>query len=66
MTKSVRIENADMSNHKIVVEVWDEYTVDGEPKLRLVEAINLNNPTDMTTKTIWGSRHLVIREQKQT
>ncbi len=62
MTKSVRVENADTSNHKVVVEVWDEFIIDGLITDRLVETINLSNPADMTTKTIWGTRYLVVKE----
>lgn len=65
MTKSVRIENADTSDHKLVAEVWDITSVDGSTK-RLVESVNLDFPTAMATLTVWGTRYLVIREQKQT
>ena len=59
MTKNVRIENADNSAYKIVVEVWD--TIMGDVPV-LVETKTLNNPTDLLTQAIWGGRYLVIRE----
>lgn len=62
MTKSVRIENADTSDHKVVVEVWEKSYLDGMITDRLVETHPLDYPTAMVTKTIWKDRYLVIRE----
>lgn len=60
MTKHIRIENADTSNHKVVVEVWDR-GVNGEPDSKAAE-YSLPLPTAMITQTIWKERYLVIRE----
>lgn len=59
MTKNVRIENADNSNYKVVVEVWE--TRDGVGQL--IESKPLNNPTDMLNIAIWSNRYLVVREE---
>lgn len=60
MTKNIRIENADTSSYKVVVEIWENFE-DQEPVL--LETRQLNNPTDMTTLAIWKNRYLVVREQ---
>lgn len=60
MTKSVRIENADNSAHKVRVEVWEEKP-DGTDDI-LVRVAELNYPTQMTTETVWKGQYLVIRE----
>lgn len=57
MTKSIRIENADTSNHTVVVE---ESIEDGMFTDRLVV---LDFPTAMATKTICGTRYLKVRER---
>lgn len=44
MTKRVRIENADGSNYKVVVQVWDKGYPEGEPDKLAFERV-LNNPT---------------------
>lgn len=59
MTKKVRIENADTSNYKILVQVWD--VKDGDN--HLVETKMLNHPTDLVECSIWKGRFLVVREQ---
>lgn len=59
MTKNVRIENADNSNYKVVVEVWE--TKDGVGQF--IESKPLNNPTDMLNIAIWSNRYLVVREE---
>ena len=63
MTKRVRIENADISNFKVVVEVWDKGYPEGEPdKLAFVET--LNYPTSMTSDGVYitSTRYLVVKE----
>ena len=57
MTKRVRIENADGSPYKLVVEVWEGG--------RVVREIDLDYPTAMTPEDlyIWGGRHLVVKEK---
>lgn len=58
MTKQIRIENADTSNHKVIIEVWEK-TKDGDI---LVNSYNLDLPTQMITETIWSNRYIVIKE----
>jgi len=60
MTKAIRIENADTSSHKVVVEIWERHGV-SEPD-KLIGTKELSHPTQMETLTIWGSRYLVIKE----
>jgi hypothetical protein len=60
MTKQVRIENADTSDHKIIVQMWNK-GVDGAPD-NMVDEVPLNHPTALTTQTIWKERYLVIKE----
>lgn len=62
MTKKVRIENADTSNYKVVVEVWDKYGDTGASVL--VETVHLDNPTDMTPNNLYltSSRYLIVKE----
>lgn len=60
MTKHIRVENADTSDHKVVVQVWDKGT-DGAPDV-LADEIRLDHPTSMAEKTIHSSRYLVIKE----
>jgi len=56
MTKRVRIENADLSDHRIVVEIWD-----GNSLLKLVP---MDYPTDLREFNVFGNQYLVIREAK--
>ena len=60
MTKRIRIENADTSDHKVVVQIWEK----GEPD-RLVREINLDYPTAMTGDEvcIHSGRYLVVKEK---
>ena len=63
MTKQVRIENADQSTYKVVVEVWDKGYPEGEPD-KLARTIELNHPTAMTGTDcyITSTRYLVVKE----
>ena len=62
MTKLVRIENADTSAYKIVVEVWDKGS-NGAPD-QLAFKRDLDYPTAMTADTyIHGTRYIIIREK---
>lgn len=71
MTKKVRIENADTSDYKVVVQVWDKsYPVqqdDGSfvtsPDV-LVKEIKLDYPTAMTGDDVYltSSRYLIVKE----
>ena len=60
MTKAVRIENADTSTHKVVVETWD---VGRDGTNRLLDVVELGHPTAMTSGVyITSTRYLVVRE----
>lgn len=60
MTKSVRIENADMSSYKVNVEVWQKGH-EGSPDT-LVNTQPLSNPTAMGTFLIHSHQYLIVRE----
>lgn len=63
MTKRVRIENADMSTYKVVVEIWDKGYPEGEPD-KLAKTINLDHPTAMTGDDCYltSTRYMVVKE----
>mgnify|MGYP003477250715 FL=1 len=63
MTKKVRIENADTSEYKVVVQVWDKSFMEGQPDT-LIKEIPLNYPTAMTGEDVYltSSRYLVVKE----
>lgn len=63
MTKHVRVENADTSSYKVLVQVFDKGP-EGEPDT-LVKEILLANPADMTKDHdcyITSTRYLVVKE----
>lgn len=62
MTKKVRIENADTSDWKVIVQIWDK-GADGAPDT-LVKEIPLSHPTAMTGDDcyITGTRYIVVKE----
>jgi hypothetical protein len=60
MTKTIRLENADTSDHKVTVEVWDKGQ-NGEPD-RLSHTDHIYHPTAMTSQTIHNGRYLVVKE----
>lgn len=62
MTKRVRIENADTSTYKVVVQVWDK-GFDGRPDV-LVHEVVLVNPCDMTGPDVYitSTRYIVVKE----
>lgn len=60
MTKAIRVENADMSNHKVMVQVWEK-PIDGGHAKMVIE-YPLNQPTAMIEQTIWKNHFLVIKE----
>lgn len=67
MTKRVRIENADTSQFKIVVQIWDKGgQSENETPLpdTLVKEINLDYPTAMTGDDAYlsSSRYMVVKE----
>ena len=63
MTKAVRIENADTSDFKIKVQIWDKSGMEGEPD-RLFKEIFLDYPTAITGLDcyITSTRYLVVSE----
>lgn len=61
MTKLIRIENADTSNHKVLVEVWTDL---GTEPPRLEKSFDLNSPTQMISEYIYGNRYITVREVK--
>ena len=69
MTKKVRIENADTSDYKVVVQVWDKGRQTGpaegecEPDV-LVKEIRLDFPTAMTGDDVYltSTRYVVVKE----
>lgn len=64
MTKRVRIENADTSDYKVVVQVWDKGYPAGAPDV-MVREVRLTHPTAMTDDSIGitSTRYLVIKEE---
>ena len=62
MTKKVRVENADTSSFKVVVEVWDK-GLNGAPDTKAFER-RLDHPTAMTGDDIFitSTRYLVVKE----
>jgi hypothetical protein len=63
MTKKVRIENADTSAYKVIVEVWDKGYPEGQPD-KLAKTVNLDYPTAMTDASIYltSTRYLIVKE----
>lgn len=71
MTKLVRIENADNSTFKVVVEIWDKgaNVPDGFGGFNqcpdvLAKTINLDHPTQMTGMDCYltSTRYLIVKE----
>ncbi len=62
MTNLVRIENADTSDDKVVVEVWDK-GVNGEPD-KLAFTRELNHPAAMTRDDVYltSTRYIIVKE----
>lgn len=60
MTKAIRIENADTSDHKVVIEVWHEGH-EGEPHI-FERRIDLSMPTQQITEYVYKGKYLIIRE----
>lgn len=66
MTKTVRVENADNSSYKVVVETWNR----GRPATEsdpgtpdtLESAVTLGHPTALQEFGIHSTRYLVIKE----
>ena len=60
MTKLIRIENADLSQYKVKVSVFDRLNGDGPGML--AEQHNLDSPCAMKNIHIHKGRYLVIEE----
>lgn len=62
MTKKVRIENADTSNYKVVVEIWDK-GFEGAADT-LAKTYNLDYPTSMTDDNCYltSTRYMIVKE----
>ena len=62
MTKLVRVENADTSKYKVLVEVYDKGRDGGPDTLAHVE--RLDYPTAMTSTSVYltSTRYVVIKE----
>jgi hypothetical protein len=60
MTKQIRIENADNSDHKVAVEVWQE--AQGDTPAALLNTVDLSSPTQMVSMTVWKGHYLVVKE----
>lgn len=64
MTKQVRIENADNSAFKVVVEVWDK-GVNGQPDVKAFER-RLDYPTAMANDIyLTSTRYFIVREAEE-
>jgi len=63
MTKHIRVENADTSDWKVTVEVWDKGQ-NGEPDT-LAFTEDLDYPTAMTSGHVYltSTRYLVVKEK---
>ncbi len=61
MTKKVRVENADNSTYKVVVQVWGKGYPEGSPDTMAEEQV-LCNPTDVRDFGITSTRYLVVKE----
>lgn len=63
MTKNIRIENADTSDHKVRVYTED-YDALNDVWVRVGEPVVLDYPTAMAQHYIHATRRLVIEELK--
>lgn len=63
MTKKVRIENADTTTFKVVVEVWEKGYPAGTPD-KMVDTHKLDYPAQMTPESLYitSTRYLIVRE----
>lgn len=63
MTKLVRIENADTTPYKVVVEVWDK-GIDGAPD-KFVQEHHLDYPTAISSGLyLTSTRYLIVKEAR--
>ena len=61
MTKTIRVENADISNHKIRV-FTEQYNADIKVWIRDAYTIKLDNPTDLYVGIVHKTQRMVIEE----
>ena len=61
MTKQVRIENADTSDHTILVETWNVSGNDA-PDI-LIKTDHLRFPTQLISLNIFKGQYLIIKEE---
>lgn len=63
MTKKVRIENADTTDYKVVVQIWDKGYPEGQPDV-MTKEIMLGHPTAMTGDDVYltSTRYIVVKE----
>jgi hypothetical protein len=61
MTKRVRVENADSSNYRVAVEVYQTGYPDGAPDV-LVETRVLTHACDLADFYIHAGRYIKVRE----
>lgn len=60
MTKRVRIENADTSDHRLAVEVW---AADGDGKpVQIMRTIEMGGPTEQVEEYVHAGQVLVVKE----
>lgn len=63
MTKKVRVENADTSDWKVVVDIYDRKGPTCDPSSdNLVETRKIHYPTQLAELYIHSSRYLLVRE----
>ncbi len=61
MTKNIRIENADTSDHPVRVSVQERR----EGEWQTIRTVQLDHPTALAIETIWrDGRRLVIEERE--
>lgn len=63
MTKLVRIENADTSSFKVIIQVWDKGYPEGAPDKMAFEE-KLDYPTAMSSANVYltSTRYLIVKE----
>ena len=65
MTKAIRVENADNSTHKVMLQVWNKGRDLGDGNSEpdtMVKEVPLNHPTAMAEEYVHGSQYLVVKE----
>jgi hypothetical protein len=61
MTKKIRIENADTSNHNVKVTVQRKNAA-GQWEDVPAEAVDINTPTQLTEKYVHSHQRLIVEE----